>query len=61
MPIPFERFRLLNGTRKEIENVDYQRALRVRVDDHPEVMVPPGAKVEIPEGAVVEVEAEEVP
>jgi hypothetical protein len=61
MPIPFERFRFLNGTRKEVENVDYQRPLRVRVDDHPEIVVPPGEKAEIPEGAVVEVIAEEVP
>lgn len=61
MPMPFERFRLLNETTKKIENVSYQRPLRVQVDDHPMVLVNPGEKVEIPEGAVVEVTAEEVP
>lgn len=61
MPIPFERFRLLNETDRKVENVDYQRALRVKVDEHPEVVVPPGQTVSIPEGVIIEVTAEEVP
>lgn len=61
MPIPFEKFRFLNGTKKKIENSTFQRPLRVRVDDHPEIVVHPGMQEEIPEGAVVEVEAEELP
>lgn len=60
MPIPFERFRLLNGSKKEIENVGFQRPLRVKVDEHPEVVIPPGQKVEIPDGATIEVMAEEI-
>lgn len=61
MPIPFERFRLLNERPKRIENVTFQRPLKVKVDDHPEVIVPPGEMAEIPEGAEIVVEAEEVP
>ena len=61
MPIPFERFRLLNGSERRIENVDYQRALRVKVDEHPEVLVPPGESAVIPDGVVTEVTAEEAP
>lgn len=61
MPTPFARFRFLNGTRKEIENVEYEGHLRVKVDDHPEVIVPPGEKMEVPEGAVMEIVAEDIP
>lgn len=62
MPIPFEQFRLLNeGTKKKVENVSYARPLRVRVDDLPEFEVPLGQVVEIPDGLVIEISAEEVP
>ena len=62
MPSHFDRFRFLNGTNKEVENVSYRSPLKVRVDDHPEIIVNPGEKVEVPEGAVMEVESEvEVP
>lgn len=60
MPIPFERFRFLNGAEKRIENVDYVRPLRVRVDDKPEIVVLPGETVVVPDGGVIEVVAEGV-
>lgn len=61
MPTPFERFRLLNETEKKVENVDYTRSLRVKVDDLPEIVVPPGQTVVIPDDIVIEVTAEEAP
>jgi hypothetical protein len=61
MPIPFERFRLLNGTKKEVENISFQRHLKVKVDDQPEIIVPPGQKIEIPDGMIIDILAEEIP
>jgi hypothetical protein len=60
MPIPFERFRLLNGSKKEVENVSFQRALFVRVDGQTEVIVPPGERIEIPDGYEIDITAEEI-
>jgi len=54
MPSHFDRFRFLNGTEKQIENVDYRSPLRVRVDEGPEIEVPPGQTVVVPDGAVYE-------
>jgi len=57
MPIHFERFRFLNGTGKHVENVSYQGHIFVKVDDHPEIEVPPGESRPIPDGEVIEVSA----
>lgn len=54
MPSHFDRFRYLNGPSKRVENMEYQGHIRVKVDDLPEIDVPPGASVEIPEGEVIE-------
>jgi hypothetical protein len=61
MPSHFGRFRILNGDRKELENVEFEGHLRVTVDEQPEIIVPPGEKREVPEGAVTEIVAEELP
>lgn len=62
MPSHFDRFRFLNGTEKEVENVSYQVPLKVQVDTHPEVIIEPGEKKPIPDGHIIEVVAErEVP
>jgi hypothetical protein len=60
MPMPFERFRLLNGTKKEVENISFKRPLVVRVDDRTEVIIAPGQKIEIPDGMVIDVLAQEI-
>jgi hypothetical protein len=61
MNMPRERFKILNlYPHKKIENIDYRRPLRIRVDCCPEIVVYPGMVAEIPEGAVIEIVADEV-
>jgi hypothetical protein len=60
MPIPFDKFRLLNGPKKEVDNLSYTKILHVRVDDNPEVIVAPQQRVEIPDGVVIEFEVEAI-
>ena len=54
MPIPFDRFRYLNGTEPKpfrVNNFSGSHSAEVQVDEGPIEVLPPNGEMEIPAGA----------
>ena len=53
MPIPFDRFRLLNETSNPIKVANYSSSVpaEAQIDDGPIEVVPPKAEIPVPPGA----------